>query len=64
MDSCLIQESINIVSNTWNKYGDAEPYWSVITEPKYHGVILNDEAEKDFYNSGLGDIVYIVDKFI
>jgi len=36
----------------WKRLADAEPYWSVCTTDEYLSSNFNDEAKKDFFNSG------------
>ena len=46
------KELLRHTQRTWKKMGEADPYWSVLTAPKYHMNRITDERKKEFYDSG------------
>ena len=63
MDTNLINNSFNTLYNTWNNFGEKEPYWSVITNPQFQGKGITNEIKSEFYSTGLVDINYIIYSF-
>jgi len=50
----------SIVKSVWSKYGSDEPYWSVLTDPKFKKSNINDNNHKnEFWLSGQGDVSWI-----
>ena len=49
----LIQ-AFDRTTRQWRTLGEADPYWSVITNGKYRKDKINEKSLKDFYNSGIG----------
>jgi SAM-dependent methyltransferase len=44
------------VRRVWSALGAKEPYWSVITQPRYKSrTTLEEDAEREFYESGRND---------
>ena len=43
------------VAKTWTKLGQEDPYYSVLTDPQWHGVSAHDRLES-FYATGAGDL--------
>jgi SAM-dependent methyltransferase len=42
-----------VTAESWIKMGQTEPYWSVLTNPAYKGLMsLDSDAERDFFSSG------------
>jgi SAM-dependent methyltransferase len=37
---------------TWERYGEVDPYFGVITNSKYHSWVLTDQARDEFFRSG------------
>lgn len=46
----------------WRLMGDADPYFGVLSEERYRGANLNDEAIEDFYAGGVGDVAFVVEQ--
>ena len=45
------------VAATWTRLGQDDPYWSVLTDPRFHLPNMDDAAVLElFYNSGRGDL--------
>jgi SAM-dependent methyltransferase len=45
------QELIGLTDRVWSNYGNTDPYFSVLTNPKYHG-IPSEEVLCEFYSTG------------
>lgn len=44
-------ELVSTMQKTWDNFGQKDPYFSVLTDPKYHGEEIPKEVLKDFYFS-------------
>lgn len=44
----------------WERWGSANPYFGVISDPKFLGSKLGSDLEKDFYQSGQADIARVM----
>jgi len=44
----------------WNKWGSENPYYGVISNPKFLGKKLNHDDLKTFYDSGSSDVKWII----
>jgi len=42
--------------NEWEEWGKTDPYFSVLTNPKFRRQVLTEEAREEFFNSGREDI--------
>jgi len=40
---------------TWSQLGEQEPFWSVMTDPAYRAAVLDEGAERRFFETGAGD---------
>jgi SAM-dependent methyltransferase len=38
--------------NNWEKFGREDPYFSILTDDKYHSANLSEDLKKEFFNSG------------
>ncbi len=44
----------------WMDWGEQDPYFSVITDPKYRAANLTDEARKEFFATGRYHLAYVL----
>ncbi len=44
----------------WEEWGRRDPYFAVITDPRYRRVALDDAAQKEFFASGQGHVEYLL----
>ena len=52
------------VSNTdleWQKWGEQDPYFAVITEPRFRSASLTTEAKQQFFDSGRRHVQYVLE---
>src|SRR5690606_30137204 len=42
--------------NEWEEWNKTDPYFSVLTNPKFRRQVLTEEAREEFFNSGREDI--------
>lgn len=58
IEELKLEKDLNIlfehIQDTWERLGETEPYWSVLSEEKYKKSYMQDLEE--FYNTGLTDI--------
>lgn len=62
IDVCSEEQRKEIFEKTmmvWEKLGEEEPYWSVLTQDQYRKKNLNEDGIKSFYNSGRDHILRI-----
>lgn len=55
IDECSEEQRKEIFEKTmvvWEKLGEEEPYWSVLTEDQYRKKNLDEDRIRNFYNSG------------
>jgi SAM-dependent methyltransferase len=45
----------------WEDWGRREPYFGVITDPKYRKANITDEALREFFDSGRAHVQYLID---
>jgi SAM-dependent methyltransferase len=45
----------------WRQWGEQDPYFAVITDPKYRHASLTDAAKKEFFDSGRVHARYVLD---
>lgn len=45
--------------NNWEQFGLEDPYFSVLTDAKYHSANLSEDLKKEFFNSGQKHIVNV-----
>lgn len=45
----------------WVKWGEKDPYFAVITHPKYRAGALDDKAREEFFQSGQRHVRYVLD---
>ena len=50
-----MSEKFNDLKKTWVKYGEEEPYWSVLTEDDYKSNLIENNYEK-FYETGVEEV--------
>ena len=58
IDECSREQLEKIFEKTmmvWGKWGEEEPYWSVLTSDEYKMENLNSDVVENFYNSGRYD---------
>ena len=48
----MIQEHGSSATHLWERYARAEPYWAVLTEPRFASTSLTPDAIEAFYASG------------
>jgi SAM-dependent methyltransferase len=57
VDEALLGQIWTHIENTWSKLGSEDPYYSVITDPRYRRAEMSDAGVLyEFYNSGKGDV--------
>jgi SAM-dependent methyltransferase len=44
----------------WMDWGEQDPYFAVITDPKYRSAILDDDARKEFFATGRYHLAYVL----
>jgi len=47
--------------DAWRQWGRQDPYFAVITDPKYRSDRLNEAARKDFFDTGRWHAEYVLD---
>lgn len=45
----------------WEKWGKQDPYFGVVTHEKFRSQNLTDEAKKEFFESGKGDVHHLLE---
>lgn len=45
----------------WERWGAADPYYGVLTNPKFRAGAMNDEAREEFFWSGQCHVSYVID---
>lgn len=48
--------------NEWKKWGDRDPYFGVVTDPKFRSSNLNEEAIREFFETGEKTVDHIIAK--
>ncbi len=65
----ILNKNVNIMSTdkAWEKWGQKDPYFGVITDEKFRSKNINDDLKKEFFISGENDIkqvTEIIKKFV
>jgi 2-polyprenyl-3-methyl-5-hydroxy-6-metoxy-1,4-benzoquinol methylase len=47
--------------NAWVQWGEKDPYFAVITDPKFRSDRLDDKARSEFFQSGHNHVRYLLD---
>lgn len=45
---------------SWEEWGQRDPYFGVITHPKFRRTELNEQAKQEFFESGRGHVNYVM----
>ena len=45
----------------WEKWGERDPYFAVLTDPKFRSANLSDEARREFFDSGRLHVNHVLD---
>ena len=46
----------------WRRIGETDPFWGVLTEERFRRDRMNDASRRAFYDSGSGDIAFVLDR--
>jgi len=55
---------IKLTIEAWERMGDEEPYWSVLTDDKFTMRKLNGDARNEFYQSGIADTEELINTIL
>lgn len=53
-------DAVSCTSHIWERYASAEPYWAVLTEPRFAGAALTPDAIDAFYASGRQHVADVI----
>jgi SAM-dependent methyltransferase len=61
IDSNMTERVLDMSTDTaWEEWGRRDPYFGVITDPKFRRAALTDQAKQDFFDSGRVHVEYVM----
>lgn len=59
-DSVSVAKADMSTDEAWEKWGQRDPYFGVITDPKFRRVAINEDAKREFFASGAAHVHHVL----